>query len=352
MPVWSKAVLESAERHRHTPRGRAEEALRILERERAPISREEFDALREALRSAPQDVQERPAEEQAKWAVEQCAAKLAVEDQREDVRSASESSPPPETVNGYKFDAEQSQIKLYAHNCWDTCRRDDDPAKYDTWLLVEEADGHPAFYLNLRTGQQRTEFPGNCVHARQLYRCLGCNCIFSALSYGYQMHARGHAHLGGELPAGPIPHPQDLEDKPEMCPSLVVTPAADECKETDSWGRHTNYETIYHYVTLRERTSGMPFVFENESDVPFLQDVTWDEFSTHPRIQRAEQILQLQQNLQDSYVARDVARNACAKAEKEVATLKGIIANLMAVRTPGPVHQQPAPAVQAAEAVQ
>ena len=75
--------------------------------------------------------------------------------------------------------------------------------------------------------------------------------------------------------------------------------------------------------------------------------VSWDEFSTHPRIQRAEQLLQLQQDLHDSYISHDVARVACAKAEKEVATLKGIIANrdLMAVRTPGPVHQQPAPAV-------
>ena len=48
----------------------------------------------------------------------------------------------------------------------------------------------------------------------------------------------------------------------------------------------------------------------------------------------------MRQNLRDSHVARNVARDAAAKAEKEVTVLKGIVASLMATRTPAPAPLQ------------
>ena len=78
-------------------------------------------------------------------------------------------------------------------------------------------------YVNLRTGEQKAAFPGECVHARKLYKCLGCACLFRDYSMGYFLHAYGFPHLGGELPAGPVPDPRDLWDDPQLYPSLSCT---------------------------------------------------------------------------------------------------------------------------------
>ena len=118
--------------------------------------------------------------------------------------SNEEELPTPSGMN-----AEDEHYKVYAYNCWDPCRLDDDPAVYDTWQVQQVLEDDGAMvevgYVNLRTGEQQAAFPGECVHARKLCKCLGCSCLFRDYSTGYWLHAYGYPHLGGELPAGPVP---------------------------------------------------------------------------------------------------------------------------------------------------
>ena len=248
--------------------------------------------------------------------------------------SNEEELPTPSGMN-----AEDEGYKVYAYNCWDPCRLDDDPAVYDTWQVQQVLEDDGAMvevgYVNLRTGEQKAAFPGECVHARKLYKCLGCACLFRDYSTGYSLHAYEYPHLGGELPAGPVPDPRDLWDDPQLCPSLTCT-FGDECEVTSQRGRFlrpSNFCEIYHYVTLRVPTLTQ-ITHISQVDVPILQGKNcWDSSRT-----REEEFAQMRQDLHNSRVARNVARDAAAKAEKEVTVLKGIIASLTATRTPTPAQ--------------
>ena len=239
-----------------------------------------------------------------------------------------------QTLSG--MNAEDEHNKVYAYNCWDPCRLDDDPAVYDTWQAQQELDPENGAmvdvgYVNLRTGEQKAAFPGESVHARKLYKCLGCGCLFRDYSKGYFLHAYGFPHLGGDLPAGPVPDPRDLWDDPQLCPSLTTT-FTDECKQVMGRAcRPSNFCEIYHYVTVRVPTLTQ-ITYNSPVNVPILQSKDcWDSSRT-----REEEFAQMRQDLLDSRVARNVARDAAAKAEKEVTVLKGIVASLMATRTPAP----------------
>ena len=175
------------------------------------------------------------------------------------------------------------------------------------------------------------------------------------------MHQHGYPHLGGTLPAGPIPDPRDLEERPSMCPSIFCTsktlpvntpraiikcPTTKQCRRrTDTRDENGNFkkpsqdEVVYHYVTLRSFSSADD-TYLSPCDVPFLEPPRGHEFV---RRFRDEELARMRDGTRDAYLSRDVARSECAKAQNEVAALKGIVSSLMVARGGAMVPHPPIP---------
>ena len=309
----TRAHLGSAAHYACTPAGKAEEALRILALWRGRrLSAPQFVAFREALRNAPAEVQERPADELARWAVDECQRKATECAPSEGGQNECASSGEDETSDteanssASGMGAEGEYHKSYAYDCFDVSRLDDDPAKYETWRLYSELGvGELPTYTSLSSGEQSKQFPRGCVWGRRLYKCHGCQMLFRSM-WAFDQHKgpHGHPHLSGTLPAGPIPHPSELDD-PHLCPSIIRTVTTKQC---------TQCKAVDLFVTLRQYTSE-DMIYYTAADVPFLEPICYVEFE---RRLREEEFARMRDDLRDARRERDVARSASTKAQKEV----------------------------------